>query len=580
MEYLKKARASKNLRFWLACSSLLEMAETNETVPYENVRNVQQVTQLRADDQSRLQVDEKTLHVLESVGSHTCMDDTLQDIEDRVVSRNELISFVLAQEQVYAYLQGNHYRLFTFSEYYRSYIQHSSQLGTTASKKKKPVKNSKGTAQTFNTALGPNVSASWRSQGSVQPDISGPGYIAQKVKDLVEEIRRRESESQDPPHMSPTGRRKTASKADELKALQEELRRLEHHEERTHEWMSHIQQWDAHVEGVQQDDNNSQESLAIISVNRIDQKGQGWIVTRTHSEFVTLHNQLRQCCDWLPTKPPWKLPSAKIGFFGVSLRKNNAAETERQRSQLGDYLKSVLKDEKLCFSEELFRFLSLSDNMVHSAVSPQKASPAQADQANSLGRPNSVSRLSSVGSDRALSPSMLDDDSKSDSIAEPLYALVSEVFVLKGAFKWVRRQFVNFVQLAYGRTINGYVKEVFESHFTEEQMVEYLTTFRDTMFPDDYVEEEPRTFSEMVQCQSEAKKRLLANLPDLLTSFVGQDNARQGAELVFEVLQTTHKNKHLFYMLLEKVLEQVLKDEMDWRDRSDELVEVDISLQS
>jgi hypothetical protein len=32
--------------------------------------------------------------------------------------------------------------------------------------------------------------------------------------------------------------------------------------------------------------------------------------------------------------------------------------------------------------------------------------------------------------------------------AEPLYLLISETFVLKGAFKWVRKQFVSFVQLA------------------------------------------------------------------------------------------------------------------------------------
>jgi len=77
--------------------------------------------------------------------------------------------------------------------------------------------------------------------------------------------------------------------------------------------------------------------------------------------------------------------------------------------------------------------------------------------------------------------------------------------------------------------------------------------------------------------QTEAKKRLLANLPDLLLSLVGHENSRQGAEMVFEVLQNTHMNKHLFYTLLEKTLEHVLPDEMDWRDRADELVEVDLS---
>lgn len=41
-----------------------------------------------------------------------------------------------------------------------------------------------------------------------------------------------------------------------------------------------------------------------------------------------------------------------------------------------------------------------------------------------------------------------------DSIAEPLYALLGEVFDLRGVFRWLRRSLITFVQLTYGRTIN------------------------------------------------------------------------------------------------------------------------------
>lgn len=43
-----------------------------------------------------------------------------------------------------------------------------------------------------------------------------------------------------------------------------------------------------------------------------------------------------------------------------------------------------------------------------------------------------------------------------DSIAEPLYALLSEVFDMRGVFRWLRRTLVTFVQITYGRTINRY----------------------------------------------------------------------------------------------------------------------------
>lgn len=45
-----------------------------------------------------------------------------------------------------------------------------------------------------------------------------------------------------------------------------------------------------------------------------------------------------------------------------------------------------------------------------------------------------------------------------DSIAEPLYALLGEIFDMGGVFKWLRKSIISFVQISYGRTINRYVR--------------------------------------------------------------------------------------------------------------------------
>lgn len=45
-------------------------------------------------------------------------------------------------------------------------------------------------------------------------------------------------------------------------------------------------------------------------------------------------------------------------------------------------------------------------------------------------------------------------DGGKDSIAEPLYSLMGEVFDMAGVFKWLRRSVISFVQITYGRTIN------------------------------------------------------------------------------------------------------------------------------
>ena len=41
--------------------------------------------------------------------------------------------------------------------------------------------------------------------------------------------------------------------------------------------------------------------------------------------------------------------------------------------------------------------------------------------------------------------------SSSDAIAEPLYALIGEVFDMRGVFKLLRKSLMTFVQITYGR---------------------------------------------------------------------------------------------------------------------------------
>lgn len=49
---------------------------------------------------------------------------------------------------------------------------------------------------------------------------------------------------------------------------------------------------------------------------------------------------------------------------------------------------------------------------------------------------------------------MSGDGESKDSIAEPIYALMGEIFDMGGVFKWLRKSLISFVQITYGRTIN------------------------------------------------------------------------------------------------------------------------------
>lgn len=47
-------------------------------------------------------------------------------------------------------------------------------------------------------------------------------------------------------------------------------------------------------------------------------------------------------------------------------------------------------------------------------------------------------------------PIKVSEDGK-DSIAEPLYSLLSELFDMRGVFKYVRKTLIGFVQVTYGK---------------------------------------------------------------------------------------------------------------------------------
>jgi len=52
-------------------------------------------------------------------------------------------------------------------------------------------------------------------------------------------------------------------------------------------------------------------------------------------------------------------------------------------------------------------------------------------------------------------------DRNVDSIAEPFYKLVNEIFESRGTFKWLRKSFIMFVEVTFGRTINRFVIYIF-----------------------------------------------------------------------------------------------------------------------
>ncbi|KAL3879426.1 hypothetical protein ACJMK2_031724 [Sinanodonta woodiana] len=241
---------------------------------------------------------------------------------------------------------------------------------------------------------------------------------------------------------------------------------------------------------------------------------------------------------------------------------------------LNDYLQAVMKDERMAQSEALYSFLTPSPELFQRPVQEKKTTFLK----------NFFRNLPSIGTDtRETDEELLftgdegtKEDRSKDSIAEPLYCLISEVFELQGMFKWLRKSFIAFVEVTFGRSINRQLRETVYWLFTESMMIYYIGNFKDSMWPDGKLAEAfpVRTDEQKLRTRIKAKEKFLKNMPEAVKSLVGDDNAKRGAIKMFEVFQDVRLNKHLFYVLLELLLFELFPQLKSF-DPADDIVNIE-----
>ncbi|XP_050362850.1 sorting nexin-25 isoform X6 [Nymphalis io] len=292
--------------------------------------------------------------------------------------------------------------------------------------------------------------------------------------------------------------------ANEVERLAGEQMRLEAHLARTDTWAEHLGRWRATVHSAEIIDESKPPQFVIVvhmaeqeptnADEKPEQISTGWVLLRTLNEFQELHRKLRPMCSELKNL---ELPSNSFKFiFG----KNDKNSLDKAKTLIQKYLEFVLEDDRLNQSEALYTFLNPSSEYLKQGDLPKKNKfsfstlfkstssdatarssqekeafthmPADEDEislyldgnggdAASKNMNNSMRGTAPIGEER-------------DSIAEPLYALLSEVFDMRGVFRWLRKTLVTFVQITYGRTINRQIKETISWLFSE-QMLHYYT---------------------------------------------------------------------------------------------------------
>ncbi|XP_026978434.1 sorting nexin-25 isoform X8 [Sagmatias obliquidens] len=288
--------------------------------------------------------------------------------------------------------------------------------------------------------------------------------------------------------------------------------------------------------------------VSLQEVGGVETKN--WTVPRRLSEFQNLHRKLSEC---FPSLKKVQLPSlSKLPFKSVDQK-----FMEKSKNQLNKFLQNLLSDERLCQSEALYAFLSPSpDYLKVIDVQGKKSTFSLSSFLERLPRDFFSHQEEEAEEDSDLSDCGDDVDGRKDSLAEPCFMLIGEIFELRGMFKWVRRTLIALVQVTFGRTINKQLRDAVDWALSEQMVVYYIGALRDALWPGGNLAP-PNTIPSEEQSQEtkrRAQQKLLENIPDTLQSLVGQQNARHGIIKIFNALQETRANKHLLYVLMELLL--------------------------
>ncbi|KAH8400194.1 hypothetical protein KR215_008543, partial [Drosophila sulfurigaster] len=375
----------------------------------------------------------------------------------------------------------------------------------------------------------------------------------------------------------------------EMEWLKSEKRQTEAHLRRTDAWTEHLGKWKATIQSVEVSD--EKESLQFMILVHVDEDinappqaapkngdssstgraqrrrpsgiSSGWVVMRSLNQVHELQRKLRHVSSNLKSLD---LPTNFKFFF---LKTDRHAQ-EKAKGQIQKFLNFILEDDHLNGSEAIYTFLSpSSDHLKQTLPSPKKSKfslstlfksdAAKAHDSNKASDPfwglqrDDDDMSTYLDGETSSDAKLLADLDSKDSIAEPMYALMGEIFDMGGVFKWLRKSIISFVQITYGRTINRQIRESIAYLFEESMLHNYFSAILKSFWPGGVLASAyPVRSEDMKEMTTNAAKALLTDhIPEVLCNLVGAQAAKRGVLKVFDALQNPTYNKQLFYELLE-----------------------------
>uniref|UniRef100_A0A481BIB9 Sorting nexin-25 isoform X6 n=1 Tax=Sus scrofa TaxID=9823 RepID=A0A481BIB9_PIG len=504
-----------------------------ESVEYLKNANKSEIPQLVGEIYQNFFVESKEISVEKSL---------YKEIQQCLVGNKGIDVFCKIQGDVYETLKDRYYPSFIVSDLYEKLMmkeeeKHASQL--TSNKDE----------------MGPGGEAGEEAVDEGSSRINEQASFAvNKLRELNEKLEYKR-QALNSIQNAPKPDKKIVSKLkEEIILIEKERTDLQLHMARTDWWCENLGMWKASItSGEVTEENGEQMPCYFVTVSLQEVGGvetKNWTVPRRLSEFQNLHRKLSEC---FPSLKKVQLPSlSKLPFKSIDQK-----FMEKSKNQLNKFLQNLLSDERLCQSEALYAFLSPSpDYLKVIDVQGKKSTFSLSSFLERLPRDFFSHQEEEIEEDSDLSDYGDDVDGRKDALAEPCFMLIGEIFELRGMFKWVRRTLIALVQVTFGRTINKQIRDTVNWIFSEQMLVYYISLFRDAFWPNGKLAP-PTTIRSKEQSQEtkqRARQKLLENIPDMLQSLVGQQNARHGIIKIFNALQETRANKHLLYVLMELLL--------------------------
>lgn len=246
----------------------------------------------------------------------------------------------------------------------------------------------------------------------------------------------------------------------------------------------------------------------------------------------------------------------------ISVKMADKYDLEKWKVLMQNFIDSILASEDICGSEVVSMFFTSSWEFNKDHV--KRPTETKFIKLKKMFT-NSENKKSKQALEDLL---LLDNDTEksvqaADDLAEPLYALISEIYELKGVFKWFRRSLITIAYISFGGTISRKLVDTVQWLVGDTMMVSYFNTVKDLISGtgsaqlNSYTQ---LTDQERKKVREEARKLWLSKVPDIMVKVVGLQTARQGTEKIFESFQDQKLNKHLFYDLLEHFLHSFIPE--------------------